>query len=251
MGDGMIFQLDNGRPGDQRGFVHKKLLRVAGGIVSNLPVVGAPFRVAKQAVALITRPSARATVDRSLVARSGPRSAREKQMGRELKFGPDRSILDRARDFAGRNGDDGCVSPFRRDPGTGKCKIFLGERAGPNGGMEVGDAVRGRYGAALEPGIMTIDRAVCLPGMQLGKDGLCYNKGAIKNSERLWPAGRKPLLTGGEMRAINVAAGAGRRLQSATKRLQGLGLMKKASPRRTPKAKTEIVVHDAHHHSDH
>ena len=251
MGDSMI-QLDDGRPGDRRGFVHKKLLRVAGGIVSNLPVVGAPFRVARQAVSLVTRPSARATVDRSLVARSSPRSAREKQMGRELKFGgAERSIVDRARDFIGRDESNGCVLPFRRDPGTGKCKVFLGDRAGPNGGREVGEAVMGRFGAALEPGIMTIDRAVCLPGMQLGKDGLCYNKGAISNKERLWPAGRKPLLTGGEMRAINIAAGAGRRLSSATKRLQGLGLMKKAAPRKTPKAKTEIVVHDAHHHSDH
>ena len=247
-----MFQLDNGRPGDRRGFVHKRIARLAGKIIPNLPVIGAPFRVARQAVSLVTRPPARATVDRSLTARSGPRSAREKQVGRQVKF-PElggRSIATRAKDFFS-GADDGCRFPRRRDPGTGECRVFVGERAGPNGGREVGDAVMGRYGAALEPGIMTIDRAVCLPGMQLGKDGLCYNKGAISNKERLWPAGRKPLLTGGEMRAINIAAGAGRRLQSATKRLQGLGLMKKAGPRRTAKAKTEIVVHDAHHHSEH
>jgi len=250
-----MIQLDDGRPGDRRGFVHKRLLRVAGGIVSNLPVVGTPFRVARQAVSLVTqRAPARPTIDRSLVARSGPRAVRAKQMGRELKFGNGgRTILDRAKGFLGFNGEEerDCIPPFRRDPGTGKCKVFVGERAGPNGGREVGEAVTGRYGAALEPGIMTIDRAVCLPGMQLGDDGLCYNKGAISNKQRMWPAGRKPLLTGGEMRAINIAAGAGRRLQSATKRLQGLGLMKKAAPRRTPKPSTAVVVHDAHHHSDH
>lgn len=249
-----FFQIDGGRPCDRRGFVHRKLLRVAGGVISNLPVVGAPFRVARQAVSLVTRKSARATVDRSLTARSGPRSAREKDIGRHLKFAPEgqQSIASRARDFFTSAQESDCRIPGqRRDPGTGECAFFLGERRGPNGGRDVGEAVMGRYGAALEPGIMTIDRSVCLRGMQLGNDGLCYNKGAISNKQRMWPAGRKPLLTGGEMRAISQAASAAKRLQGANKRLQEIGLIKKPAPRRSAKPKTEIVVHDAHHHSDH
>ncbi len=89
----------------------------------------------------------------------------------------------------------------------------------------------GRYGAGMVPGSMIIDRAVCLPGMQLGNDGICYNKGQITNKQRQWPKGRKPLLTGGELNAIRIAATAGRRLTAATKRLQTIGLMKKPTRR--------------------
>jgi len=252
-----MFELDGGRPGDRRGFVHKRLLRVAGGIVSNLPVVGTPFRVARQAVSLIAggRGPARAVQPRSQVARSSLSSAMGKETGRQLKFngGGRTTILDRAKAFVGFNGEEDCVPPFRRDPGTGKCKLFVGERAGPNGGAPVGDAVMGRYGAALQPGIMTIDRAVCLPGMQLGDDGLCYNKSQISNKQRMWPRGRKPLLTGGQMRAISIAAGAAKTVEKTTKRLQELGMLKKPMPRRTKAKATAVVVHDVHdhHHSDH
>ena len=248
----MMIELDNGRPGDRRGFVHKRLLRVAGGVISNLPVVGTPFRVARQAVSVIAgRPPARAVAPRSQVARTSLASAQGKETGRMAKFGGS-TILDRAKGFLGFNGEEDCVPPFRRDPGTGKCKVFVGERAGPNGGAPVGDAVMGRYGAALQPGIMTIDRAVCLTGMQLGNDGLCYNKGQITNKQRMWPRGRRPLLTGGQMRAITLAAGAARQVSGATKRLQSLGLLKKPMARRAPKS-TAVVLHDVHdhHHSDH
>jgi hypothetical protein len=230
-------QLDEGRPGDRRGFVHKKLIGVATSFIPG--PVGTIARTAagsifgekerRQNGAAFVRPPARGTISRTLTARSGRASAEEKQMGRQLKFGPEpqrTSIFDRAKRVLGFNGQEpepsGCVLPFRRDPGTGKCKIFLGERAGPDGGAPVGDAVMGRYGAALQPGIRTVDRAVCLPGMQLGNDGLCYNKGAISNKQRMWPAGRKPLLTGGEMRAISVAASAAKKVEGATKRLQTL-----------------------------
>jgi len=98
--------------------------------------------------------------------------------------------------------------------------------------VSVGEAVMGRYGAGLRPGSMVIDRAVCLKGMQLGNDGICYNKSQISNKQRQWPAGRKPLLSGGDMRAISIAARAGRRLEGATKRLQKLGMIKKATSSR-------------------
>jgi len=96
--------------------------------------------------------------------------------------------------------------------------------------MPTGDAVMGRYGAALVPGSMVIDKAVCIRGMVLGNDGLCYNKSQVRNSDRMWPRGRRPLLTGGDMRAISTASRAASRLERTTKRLQKIGLMKK--PRR-------------------
>ena len=96
----------------------------------------------------------------------------------------------------------------------------------------VGEPVLGRYGAGIAPGNRVINRAVCPRGDQLGNDGVCYSKGQITNKQRAWPAGRKPLLTGGQMRAISIAATAGRQLERTTKRLQKIGLMKKAAPRR-------------------
>ena len=246
-----MFRLDDGRPGDRRGFVHKRLIRAVGGFVR-----GGPTGAVAGLLSSPSRPPARDVIPRELVERNPLVATRGKETGRQLKFGPEpqgRTILGRAKQFLGfnGNGDDGCVFPARIDPGTGRCKVFLGDRAGPNGGRDVGEAVMGRYGAALQPGIKTIDRAVCLPGMQLGDDGLCYNKGQISNKQRMWPRGRRPLLTGGQMRAISIAAGAARAVEKSTKRLQDLGMLKKPMPR---KAKTKTVVvhadHD-HHHSEH
>ena len=242
-----FFQLDGGRPGDRRGFVHKRIGRAVGGFVKGGPLGAVTGFLTPP------RPAARPVAPRSETARTSLSSAAGKDNARMVKFGGGGgTILDRAKGFLGfnggnGNGDDGCVRPFRRDPGSGKCKIFVGDRAGPNGGREVGEAVMGRYGAGLEPGIMTIDRAVCLPGMQLGDDGLCYNKSQISNKQRMWPRGRRPLLTGGQMRAISIAAGAAKQVSGATKRLQSLGLLKKPTTRRAPKT-TAVVVHDDHHH---
>jgi len=127
-----------------------------------------------------------------------------------------------------------CIPPLF-DNGRGGCELDLvpGPGGGGTGAMrDVGEATMGRYGSALVPGNHVVNRAVCLRGMLLGNDGLCYNKGQISNKERAWPRGRRPLLTGGDMRAISTAARAGRRLEGATKRLQKIGLMKKPSSRR-------------------
>jgi len=97
--------------------------------------------------------------------------------------------------------------------------------------------VMGRYGAALQPGSKIIDRAVCLRGMVVADDGLCYNRSQIKNSERMWPRGRRPLLTGGDMRAISIASRAADRLTRTAVRLQDIGLIKKPVARKRPKKK--------------
>jgi len=90
-------------------------------------------------------------------------------------------------------------------------------------------AVMGQFGAALGP--MVENRVVreCLPGMVLGKDGLCYNKSQLTNKERMYPRGTRPLGTPGEMAALRKAAAFGRRMETTVKRMQKIGVLKKAS----------------------
>jgi len=210
----------NGRPNDERRFIHKKLLggfsSIAGLVSTALPIPGLGI-AGKIAGAFAGRGRGRATLPRTETARVTPASQAEKRLGRNLKF---------PGFVGGGGGPDGCPPGMRPDFQTGQCEAA--------GGQAVGEAIMGRYGAGLLPGSMIIDRAVCLKGMQLGDDGVCYNKSQISNKQRAWPAGRKPLLSGGDMRAISTAARAGRRLEGATKRLQRMGMMKKPTSRRGP-----------------
>lgn len=99
-----------------------------------------------------------------------------------------------------------------------------------------GTPIMGRYGSAYVPGGRPITRKVCLPGDLVGDDGFCYSRGSITNKERMWPKGRQPLLTGGEMRAISIAARAAGKFERTQKRLQKLGMLKKPAARpRAPK----------------
>ena len=225
----MTFTENGGRPADERGFIHKsKFGKFVGGVVKTLvPAVG----VASQVI----------STGRSLVRGGRDRQAEQKQVGAVIKFpslagdtGSRVSVRDfgpRAITTRPRQMQPGpCDFPMVRDS-AGRCRTpTSGEFGGEQFG--VGEAVMGRYGAALEPGSQIVDRAICLRGMQLGDDGLCYNKSQISNKQRMWPAGRKPLLSGGDMRAISIAARAGRRMELTTKRLQRLGMMKKGPPRR-------------------
>ncbi len=108
--------------------------------------------------------------------------------------------------------------------------------------LAVGEAVLGRFGAGFKPAVFSQQVRLCPRGSILGApeaDGtsLCYNRGQISNKERMWPRGRRPLLTGGEMRAITIASGAARKLQAKHKQLQELGLLKKPVARKAaPKA---------------
>jgi len=226
------------RLGDQRGFIHKKIL---GGIskISGLIPLPATRIISGVTGALAGRGR---TVPRTQVARPTVFSEQEKQLGRQIKFGPGTGFGGPVPTFARVTG------PAPRRVGAslagecpevlGECRFpcklfqgrcvfpFLGDRPGKDP-TPIGEAVMGQYGAGLVPGNMPVDRAVCLRGMQLGNDGVCYNKSQISNKQRMWPAGRKPLLTGGDMRAISTAARAGRRMDLATKRLQKMGMMKK------------------------
>jgi len=232
-----MMEIPEGRPGDERAFVHKSFIGRAIGkaIKTVVPVVGIGAEVVGVGRSLFrggggTRSNRfvpRTELDRGITQTS----QQEKRSAATSKFlipfvdkipCPDPALI--------RASDGHCVAP-----GSGHARKH---GVGGNGGFAdqpVGDAVMGRYGAGLVPGSLMIDRAVCLRGMQLGDDGLCYNKSQISNKQRMWPAGRKPLLSGGDMRAISIAARAGRRLEGATKRLQRLGMMKKpASRRATP-----------------
>ena len=253
-----MFRENGGRPADERGFVHKKLL----GIGKKAIGIGTGFipglSTARDIISTgrsLFRPRARATVPRTLTARPSFAGEQGKQLGRDLKFGgaelfspelitsrrtrtaftvpapPRRSFMGGLTgiDALGIHTGTPCDIPGTVMGPDGKCRL-PGDAA--EFGFGVGQAVMGQYGAALQPGSMMINRAVCLRGMQLGNDGLCYNKSQISNKQRMWPAGRRPLLSGGDMRAISIAARAGRRMELATKRLQRMGMMKKAVSRR-------------------
>lgn len=88
-----------------------------------------------------------------------------------------------------------------------------------------GDARGGRFGVGVSPGAVTRQRLVCPRGMVLGIDELCYDH--LRNSDRKWPKGRRPLLTGGDLNAISRAKRVASRLEKKVKDLQKIGLMKK------------------------
>jgi len=231
-----MFREDGGRPGDRRGFLHKSFIgRAVGGVVRRVAGATPVGQVVQTGLSIIKGP-ARNVRSRTETARPSASGQQGKEFGRNLKFGGDSSAVQRRLLSPGIT-ETACRSPRRIDPRTGECRFFLGDESGRDRPPEErgrprlappGDAVMGQFGAALEPGVMTIERSVCIPGMQLGKDGLCYNKGAITNSQRMWPRGRRPLLTGGDMRAIGIAARAGSKVERTVKRLRGLGMMKQA-----------------------
>lgn len=126
-----------------------------------------------------------------------------------------------------------CVSP--RSP------VGRAARATTNG---FGNAVMGQFGAALEPEqFQTLTRR-CPRGAVLGLDGLCYNRRDLRNTERMWPRGTAPLLTGGDMRCIRIAARAGTKLTRKTKQLRAMGMMPALPKPR--KAKALPPGHHAH-----
>ena len=102
----------------------------------------------------------------------------------------------------------GCIPPWREDPNTGKCKLFVGSQPGPNGQGAMGSAVAGAFGMpAIVPEASTRKHLTCPPGMVLGDDELCYPKAVLRRDSRFrkWRPGRRPVLTGGDLSAISKA----------------------------------------------
>jgi len=233
-------EMHNGRPGDVRNFVHKRIFGAIGGAAGAIFSGGNPITGAIRGFT-----------------------------GRGVTNGaPVPTVIPQTTVFPGSRGFSPfaaqCATGFFRDtsgncvPLTTRPGTSFRERAeaiipfGRTGQVEFGAAVMGQFGAALEPGFRESSTAVCPPGTVLGIDRLCYNKSDLKNKERAWPRGRKPLLTGGEMRCISIAAGAAKRLERKQKQLQKMGMLKKPSTSRRralPSGHHAHVSHDGQ--SDH
>jgi len=121
-------------------------------------------------------------------------------------------------------------------------RTSLGREIDPAAGV----AVMGRFGAGFEPSVVMTDTRRCGRGAVLGVDGLCYNRRDLRNSDRFWPRGRRPLLTGGEVRAISVASSAAKKLERKQKQLMELGLLKRPtrSRRAAPPGHRATLTHD-------
>ena len=241
-----MFREEGFRPSDQRGFLHKSFIgRAVGGIVKRvIPVAGIASDVIST-VRTLTRP----TVSRTDTARPTLAGAQEKEIGRSFKFGGNGAQDFRVGgEFGIRRGLHGngrvpCEQGWVWSDVTQSC-VFAGS---PLGAQEGGVPILGQHGAGMVAGSRIVDVATCNKGMVLGDDGICYNKRQISNKERMWPAGRRPLLTGGDMRAISIASRAGTRLEGATKRLQKLGMMKKPTRRALPTGHVARLEHASQH----
>lgn len=191
----------------------------------------------------ITTP--RPTPPRTQTARVTAMSQEQKQIGLRAKFLPELpsipDVFQNVKTRLGFNGNGGgngrqeCEFPLVPLP-DGGCEFPGSPRGAP------GEARMGRYGAALDPMFRTINKRECLPGMILGKDLLCYNKGAISNKERLWPKGTAPLLTGGEMAAIRKADTARGKVARTAKRLGIQPVTRRATTKRHAHAKAATGV---------
>jgi len=239
----MDFQ-GNGRPDDVRGFVHKKIWGGITGAVGGLISGGSPISGAISGFVgggrggQRTQPAAIPCPAGFTVDTFGQCVPARLQITPPVGL-PDfgiPSIPGLVGDLFGF-GDQNGREPVPGIVGAGQ-RLIPGGRSG-----FLHDAVLGQYGAGLEPFIRESATRVCPKGTVLGNDGVCYVKGSINNKFREWPAGRKPLLTGGEMRAISIASSAGKKMDRTVKRLRGLGMMK--SPRHLHKAPPKITVRES------
>jgi len=108
-----------------------------------------------------------------------------------------------------------CGTGFHRDA-QGRCvksgvigalqRFVPGGKTGLQPMLEdFGEAVMGRFGAALVPAQLPATRLRCPRGAVLGMDDLCYNRRDLKKSERKWPPGTRPVLTGGQVNTLREA----------------------------------------------
>ena len=219
------------RPGDVRNFIHRSFIgRAVGGVVSS--VVGSVPLVGGIASGLFDRlrGAGASTVPQTTSCPPGflliagqcqPRFTTASSQPFQIsarRLGPGQGITEQ---FPGQGSvpqPTGAQTMLRRQ---------LDLEVDPAAGVPV----MGRFGAGFEPSVFMTDTRRCGRGAVLGVDGICYNKRDLRNNERFWPRGRRPLLTGGEMRAISTASSAAKKLQRKQKQLEGLGLLKKSAPR--------------------
>jgi len=221
-----------GRPGDERGFIHRTIGRALGGIASS--VIGSVPIVGGLARGVFDQTFGRALGPTGCVPRAGP----------QLNItGP---IPGGLRSAIGARGTDLATLPQGRFPQPTDAQARIRAREGLAIDPAAGVAVMGRFGAGFEPEVIMTDTRRCGRGAVLGVDGLCYNRRDLRNSDRFWPRGRRPLLTGGEMRAISTASSAAKKLQRKEKQLQELGLLKRPARgrRAAPAGHRAVLTHD-------
>ena len=210
------------RPGDVRGFIHKSFIgRAVGGVVSS--VIGSVPLVGGVASGLFDRLRGAGTGTVPQATSCPPGFINVGGVCTPRTAAPDRAAIP----LLGRGvpPQDGFFAP-PTGAQTG-IRRSMGLEVDPAAGVPV----MGRFGAGFEPSVFMTDTRRCGRGAVLGVDGICYNKRDLRNTERFWPRGRRPLLTGGEMRAISTASSAAKKLQRKQKQLEGLGLLKKSAPR--------------------
>lgn len=225
-------------PGDERGFVHKRFFRAAKGAVRGI-LSGSPIgaitgaiggfvgggKVPAEVAPAVGCPPGFFFDGRQCVPAAPLRAA--------IQFAP-APVQALARAAAPDPRFAGVLEPRAVTP---QVDTF--------GEMQVG-----QFGVGLEPAVRDTMTRICPRGSVLGKDGLCYNRRDIPNSQREWPRGRRPLLTGGEMRCISVASSAAKKLQRKTKQLQSLGMLKKPTrraPRRLAAGHEVTLRHESQH----
>ena len=219
---------ENGRerPNDTREFFHKSFIgKALGGVVKTL-IPGASTAISI-AETILPRRTPRTTIPTTVIPET---------------FAPTRDITGRIPgdismfplpihgNGPSGNGAAACNPPMIWDDARGFCVAPTSPLGAATFG---GDAVMGRFGPAQVPGSRVVDVATCGTGMALGKDGLCYDH--LPNRDRKYPRGRRPLLTGGDMRAISRARRAGNRLANTKNDLVAIGMLKPAPSKRRKK----------------
>lgn len=212
-----------GRPNDVRGFVHKRIFGAVKGFVTGGPIGAASGFV-----------SSGGSTSRQTIVQQAPQACPPNFHRSGNTCVP--SFTAFAQDCPAGTIPDGRGGCMSADP-----------RARPPSQDGFGGAVMGPMGmAGLTPQIRSTATRICPRGAVLGMDGLCYNRSSLRNSDRMWPRGRRPLLTGGEMRCISVAASAGRKLQRKVKQLQSMGMMKRPAARGRRQLAAGHHAHVAH-----
>jgi len=233
---------------DQSGFIHRSGIgRFVGGVASSL--IGSVPLVGGIASSIFDRVRGEGVVPGTqagcppgfFASPSGcvPRAAVDPRLAGPVTTGG--GFLGSARRRA-TSARDVIVEASRPRPGpmTGPAPLplFPGGAPSMNGGIPRPEiptlAVTGQFGAGFEASIVSREMRLCPPKTVLGVDGVCYNRRDLRNDERAWPRGRRPLLTGGEMRAVSTASAAAKKLQRKQKQLQELGLLPK--PQRARRA---------------
>ena len=245
-GEGSLL-LGSTRPGDVRNFIHRRIIGAIGGGITGI-LTGNPLAAAAGAIRgfagggsvaaavpqATTCPPGFVNTGGGCVPRFSPTSSQPSTLGGLRRFVGGRGVPGTV------GGQDGFFPP--PTPAQAELRDRLGREIDPAAGV----AVMGRFGAGFEPEVIMTDTRRCGRGAVLGVDGLCYNRRDLRNSDRFWPRGRRPLLTGGEVRAISVASSAAKKLERKQKQLMELGLLKRPtrSRRAAPAGHRATLTHD-------